>query len=54
MVDTKVATPREESDYYLIDISGSTFKTDKKTEEDQIKHHLSHHQYVMFGEQSRH
>ena len=49
MVDAKVATPLEESEYYFINRSGSRVKTEEEAAGHQIKNRLSHPQYVLFG-----
>ena len=48
MVDAKVATPLDELKYYFINISGSRFKTEEEASCHQLKHRISHPQYVMF------
>ena len=51
MVDTKVATPLDESEYYFINISGSRVKTEEEAAGHQINHHLSHPQFFLFGDE---
>ena len=51
MVDAKVDTPLEESEYYFINRSGRKFKTEGKASGHQIKHNISHPQYVLFGDE---
>ena len=48
-VDAKVSTPMDGSEYYFLNISGSRVKTEEEAAGHQIKHRLSHPQYVMFG-----
>ena len=48
-VDAKVATPMEESEYYFFNRPRIRFKTEEEAAGNQIKHRLSHPQYVMFG-----
>ena len=52
MVDAKVATPLNESEYYLINKAGSWVKTEEDAAGHQIKHRLSRPQYVLFGDES--
>ena len=42
MVDAKVATPLDESEYYFINRSEIRVKTGEEAEGHHIKHHLSH------------
>ena len=48
MVDAKLATPLEESYYYFIKRAGCQINTEKYAAVQQIKHRLSHPQYVLF------
>ena len=48
MVDAKVATPLDKSEYYRINRTGSRVKTGEDPACHQIKHCLSHPQYVLF------
>ena len=49
MVDEEVATLLYKSEYYFINRAGRRVKTDEEADIHQIKHHISHPQYVMFG-----
>ena len=51
MVDAEVAAPLDESDYYFINRYGSRVKTEEEAASHQIKHRLSHPQYVLFGDE---
>ena len=49
MVDEKVATPLDESEYYFINRALRRVKIEEEAVGHHIKHHISHPQYVMFG-----
>ena len=51
MVDAKVATPLDESEYYFITRSRSQAKIDEEAAGHHIKHRLSHPQYFLFGDE---
>ena len=51
MVDAKVATPMDESDYYFINRYGTLVTTQEEAADRQIKHHICHPQYVIFVDQ---
>ena len=51
MVDEKVATPLDESDYYFINRAGSRFNTEEEDVVHHIKHCLSHPRYALFGDE---
>ena len=51
MLDAKVSTPLDESEYYFINISGSRAKTEEEAAVYHIKHHISHPQHVLFGDE---
>ena len=51
MVYSKLATPLEKSEYYFINRYGSRVKTEEEAASHHIRHCLSHHQYVMFGDE---
>ena len=51
MVDAKVANPIDKSEYCLINRYGRRFKTQEEAAGHQIKHHLSHPKYFLFGDE---
>ena len=51
MVDPKVAIPLDESEYYFMNRAGWRVKTEEDATGHQIKHFLSHHQYVLFWDE---
>ena len=51
MMDTKVATPMEKTEYYFIIRSESWVKTEEKAAVHHIKHPISHIQYFLFGDE---
>ena len=51
MVDAKVSTPLEESEYYFINRYGRQVKTEEESAGYQINNCLSHPQYVLFRDE---
>ena len=51
MVGVKVATPLDKPEYYFINKERIRVKTEEESSGHHIKHHLSHHKYVMFGDE---
>ena len=51
MVDAKVATPMDESDYSFINRADRRIKTEEEASGNQIKHFLSHPLYVLFRDE---
>ena len=52
ILDSKVATPLEESWYYFINRYGSQVNTEEEAAGHQINHHLIHPQHVLFGDEA--
>ena len=51
IVNEKVATPLDESDYYFVNRAGSRVKKEEEATGHQIKHRLSYPQHIMFRDE---